>query len=77
MRDSDGKTVKAGDMICFGYGIPTKRVNAPVVMENGELMAITAGNTPEKCSLKDLKEYVGQFWKLSKEEIAKLKRGSK
>lgn len=62
MRDSYGKTVKAGDIIYFGYGIPTVGVKAPVIEENGELVAITKGHTPEKCSLKDLKKYVGEFW---------------
>ena len=64
MKDDDGKTVKAGDTIYFSYGIPPIRVDAPVVKEGGKLVAITKGHNPEKCSLKELKEYVGQFWKV-------------
>jgi hypothetical protein len=37
------------------------------VKESGKLIAITKGHNPEKCSLKELKEFVGQFWKIESE----------
>lgn len=62
MLDSDDKIVKAGDKIIFSYGIPPVRVIAPIVLEDGKLVAITKGHTPSKCELKKLKKYVGQFY---------------
>lgn len=65
MKDSDGKTIKAGDTIVFSYGIPPLRVVAPVVLEDDKLVAITTGHTPSKCELKELKKYIGNFYKKS------------
>ena len=64
MKDSDGNIVKAGDTIYFSYGIPPIRVNAPVIKEKGKLVALTPKHNPEKCTLIELKECVGQFWKV-------------
>ena len=64
IRDEDGKTVKAGDLITFSYGIPGVRVEAPIVDIRGELFAITLGHTPDKCKLRDLRKHVGEFWKI-------------
>ncbi|MDW9400929.1 hypothetical protein GOB45_29500 [Sinorhizobium meliloti] len=65
VTDSDGNRIKAGDVITFSYGIPGVRVEAPIVDIRGELFAMTPGHTPHKCKLKDLRKYVGEFWKLA------------
>lgn len=66
MKDVDGVTIKAGDTIVFSYGIPPLRVEAPVVIENGKLVAITTGHNPPKCELRHLKKHVGSFYKLAR-----------
>lgn len=63
IKDADGQIIKAGDVINFSYGIPPIGVRAPIILENGELVAITKGHNPEKCTLKELEGYVGGFYK--------------
>lgn len=63
MKDIDGNKIKAGDTIVFSYGIPPVRVEAPVVLKNKKLVAITSGHTPSECELKKLKYHVGSFYK--------------
>ena len=68
MKDSDGKIIKEGDTIIFSYGIPPLRVIAPIVMEDGKLVALTEGHNPSKCELRSLKKHVGNFYKVNKTE---------
>lgn len=63
MKDMDGKTIKEGDTIIFSYGIPPRKVVAPIILKNGKLIAITTGHTPATCELRQLKKYVGGFYK--------------
>lgn len=64
MRDSDRRTVKAGDAIQFSYGIPPVRVYAKVIEEGGNLVALTPGHTPKKATLKEVRECCGDFYKV-------------
>jgi hypothetical protein len=60
--DSDGIEVKSGCTIHFGYGIPGRGVDAPVIERNGKLIALTAGHKPSECPVSELKRHVGDFW---------------
>lgn len=68
-KDEDGKTVKAGDVIMFAYGTPGVRVEAPIVDIRGELFAMTPGHKPDKCKLRDLRKYVGEFWRIRSQAV--------
>ena len=62
--DSDGHFVLPGDRIRFSFGIPPQVVEGPVVTIHDELWVLTPKFTPSRCKLKDLREYVGEFWKV-------------
>ncbi|MBX5131655.1 hypothetical protein HJB80_02970 [Rhizobium lentis] len=62
--DMDGNPVVAGDTIVFSYGIPPVRVEAKLSDIDGTLWALTPGHKPDRCKLKDLPKYVGEFYKL-------------
>ena len=57
-----GNVIKEGDVISFSYGIPGVRVDAPVILRNGKLIAITEGHKPAECEIKKLKKYVGNLY---------------
>ena len=60
--DSDGDEVRAGMFISFSYGIPPVGVRARVVERDGRLIALTPGHNPSECSVRTLKQHVGDFW---------------
>lgn len=64
IKDSDGKSVKAGDVVCFSFGIPPVYVEAPIILLNDRLYASTPNHNPTKCLLSTLKKHVGWFSKL-------------
>jgi hypothetical protein len=64
MHDSDRRTVKAGDVIQFSYGIPPVRVTAEVIEENGKLVALTPGHNPEQATLKQVRDWCEHFHKV-------------
>lgn len=63
-RDSNGREVRAGDVISFSYGIPPVGVQAKITSIGGVLFAMTPGHSPDKCKLSKLKQYVGDFYKI-------------
>jgi hypothetical protein len=63
-KDSDGRWVKAWDMIRFAYGIPPVIVRATVVERDGKLIALTPGHNPAECELRKIKQYVGAFYRI-------------
>ena len=64
LKDEDGNLVQAGDTIKFSFGIPPKKVLAKIVSRKGRLVALTPNNRPQQVFLKDLSEYVGEWWKV-------------
>lgn len=62
IADSDGRPVKAGDVILFAYGIPPVGVEAAVVERDGKLIALTPGHNPAECRVDRLMGHVGVFW---------------
>lgn len=65
IKDSDGREVKSGDTIHFGYGIPPVAVLAKVIERDGDLIALTPGHKPAECKVKHLARHVGDFWKVT------------
>lgn len=63
IKDEWKQEVKDGDTVTFSYGIPPVGVKAPVQEIDGELWAITKGHNPEKCKLRELRKFVGDFYK--------------
>jgi len=61
-KDSDGRTIKAGDKIRFSYGIPPVGVVADVVDRGGQLVALTPDHLPKECLLTQLRKHVGCFY---------------
>lgn len=60
--DDDGVEVVAGSTIVFSFGIPGRRVVAPVIDRDGELIVLTPDHKPKECKLRLLRKYVGEFW---------------
>ena len=63
LLDDDGEKVRAGDEVCFSYGIPPVHVTAPIVKRNGRLIALTPGHDPEEIALRNLRKHVGCWYK--------------
>lgn len=63
MRDDAGQTVKAGDRVMFSYGIPPVFVSAKLVQKGNILIALTPGHKPASCKLRNLRKYVGEWFK--------------
>lgn len=66
MYDDDGFAVSSGDTVMFTYGIPPVRVNAKLVMRNGSLIALSKGHTPDRCYLRALRRYAGNWYKVQR-----------
>ena len=64
--DMDGKTVKAGDVIAFSFGIPPRRVEGVLFERDGQLIMPTPDVTPKEATLPMLRKHVGGFWKVGK-----------
>lgn len=58
-KDSYGTEICEGDIIHFTYGIPPVTVDAPVVLRDGKLIAITEGHKPSECPVANLERHVG------------------
>jgi hypothetical protein len=67
MLDSNRKAVTPGCSIHFSYGIPGVGVTAPVVDEDGVLIALTPGHKPPRIKVAELKRHVGEFYILDAE----------
>lgn len=63
-KDADGKPIRAGDVISFSYGIPPVGVEAKIADVNGVLFAMTPGHKPDKCKLSELRQCVGEFYRI-------------
>lgn len=64
--DDNGKIVKHGDVIEFSYGIPSRRVVAPVERRGKHLFALTAGHHPIEVRLDQLRGMVGSWYRRGK-----------
>lgn len=64
-RDDDGNFVRHGDQVRFSYGIPPVGVEADLVEEDGDLVALTPGHNPDRVALKSLRRFVGGWWKIN------------
>ena len=74
MLDDDGEPIYVGDKICFSFGIPPIHVTAPVEKIGEVYWAMTPQYTPKKCSLKRLKDHVGNIY-LSAESMREREDG--
>lgn len=63
LLDDDRTPTRAGDTVCFNYGIPPIGVLAKVVQRGRSLIALTPGHTPAECNLLTLRKYVGGWLK--------------
>lgn len=64
MKDDDGEVVKPGDWIRFTYGIPPVGVLAKISSRDGVLwMTVLGRHRPREMRLKDLRRFVGAWWK--------------
>jgi len=65
--DDDGQRTRAGDAVCFCYGIPPVGVRAQIIQRDGKLVALTPGHKPAECDLRSLRKYVGGWYRQNKE----------
>lgn len=63
-KDSDGRWVQAGDKIRFSYGIPARLCVAEVIQRGNTLIALTPDDNPKECSVRYLRQYVGEFYRI-------------
>lgn len=63
MLDDDGNRVSVGDTIRFSYGIPPVCVTAKLVQRGKQLIALTPGHNPTECNLRNLRKYIGGWFK--------------
>jgi hypothetical protein len=63
LLDDDRQKVSSGDVIRFNYGIPPVCVKAKVVQKGKKLIALTPGHTPSEVNLRNLRRYVGGWFK--------------
>lgn len=63
LLDDDRTPTRAGDTVCFSYGIPPVAVRAKIVQRGRSLIATTPGHTPAECNLRTLRRYVGGWFK--------------
>jgi hypothetical protein len=63
LRDDARTPTRAGDTVCFSYGIPPLAVRAKIVQRGRCLIALTPGHTPAECNLRTLRRYVGGWFK--------------
>lgn len=61
--DDEGNLVLPGDHVSFTYGIPPVHVIAKVATIRGESWVLTPGHKPNRCRLRDLREFVGGYFK--------------
>jgi hypothetical protein len=61
LLDDDGRRTRAGDRICFSYGIPPVYVIARVVKRGKSLIALTPGHNPPEQNLRSLRRAVGSW----------------
>ena len=66
LRDDDRTPTRAGDTVCFNYGIQPIGVRARIVQRGRSLIALTPGHTPAECNLRTLRRYVGGWFKQNK-----------
>jgi len=59
LHDKNGKDIYEGDIIYFGYGIPTVSVYAPVIWQIDQWVVLTKGHKPSEAALGSLANYVG------------------
>lgn len=57
ITDDDGKVIRAGNTIHFGYGIPPVAVRAKVIERNGKMIALTPGHKPAECEVFYIKKW--------------------
>ena len=62
LLDDDRTPTRAGDTVCFNYGIPPVAVLAKIVQRGRSLIALTHGHTPTECNLRTLRRYVGGWF---------------
>ena len=67
LLDDDRTPTRAGDTVCFSYGIPPVAVQARIVQRGCSLIALTPGHTPADCNLRTLRRYVGGWFKQNAE----------
>ena len=63
MLDDDKQRVSSGDTVRFNYGIPPVCVKAKLVQRGKQLIALTPGHKPTECNLRNLRKYVGGWFK--------------
>ena len=63
LLDDDGEKVRAGDEVCFSYGIPPIYVISRIVQRGKSLIALTPGHIPPECNLRTLRRNVGCWYK--------------
>ena len=63
LLDDDGEKVRAGDEVCFSYGIPPIYVISKIVQRGKSLIALTPGHIPPECNLRTLRRNVGCWYK--------------
>lgn len=67
-KDDDGMATRAGDIVSFAYGIPPVYVKAEIINRSGTLIALTPGHNPPECRLKDLRGFVGAWFRHGRKE---------
>ncbi len=67
-KDDDGCATRAGDEVFFSYGIPPVGVIADVIERDGELWVLTPGHTPKECRLRNLRQFVGGWFRHGRKE---------
>ena len=63
LLDDDRTPTRAGDTVCFHYGIPPIGVRAKIIQRGRALIALTPGHTPPECTLRTLRRHVGGWVK--------------
>ena len=70
LLDDDRTPTRAGDTVCFNYGIPPIGVRAKIIQRGRSLIALTPGHTPPECKLRTLRRHVGGWVKQNKPDSA-------
>jgi len=63
LRDDNGNTIRAGDIVIFSYGIPPVRVRSRIIERDGRLIGLCPGHNPPDFNLRSLRKYVGNWYK--------------
>ena len=56
-NDDYGRVIRAGDTLCFSYGIPPVLVEAEVIERDGQLIALTPGHSPSEAPISEITQY--------------------